>query len=132
MFCPAVAARHGITFISFGYKYGIPHEADIVFDVRFLPNPYFIAELKNLDGTDPRIVHYLSSRHETETFIEKLKDLLSFQIPLFEREGKSYLTIAVGCTGGRHRSVVIANYLRDYYINERKRVFAHHRDLSKQ
>jgi len=121
-----------ITFISFGYKYGIPHEADIVFDVRFLPNPYFIAELKNLDGTDPRIVHYLFSRHETETFIEKLTDLLSFQIPLFEREGKSYLTIAVGCTGGRHRSVVIANYLRDNYINERKRVFTHHRDLSKQ
>lgn len=121
-----------ITFISFGYKYGIPHEADIVFDVRFLLNPYFVAELKNLDGTDQHIVQYMFSKPETEVFVEKLKDMLSFQIPLFEREGKSYLTVAVGCTGGRHRSVVIANYLRDFYARNRKRVFAHHRDIGKQ
>ncbi len=100
--------------------------------MRFLPNPYFVAELKNLDGTHPNIVHYLFSRPETPAFVEKLKDMLSFQIPLFEREGKSYLTIAVGCTGGRHRSVALANYLRDVYAQERKRVFVLHRDLGKQ
>lgn len=118
-----------ITFMSFGYKYGIPHEADIVFDVRFLPNPYFVRDLKELDGNDEQVTAYIFNRPETHAFLEKLKDLLSFQIPLFEREGKSYLTVAAGCTGGRHRSVAIANHLKNYFAQKRQQVYVLHRDL---
>jgi len=121
-----------ITFMSFGFKYGIPHEADIVFDVRFLPNPYFIRELKELDGNDRRVSGYVFSRPETAAFLEKIKDLLLFQIPLFEREGKSYLTVAAGCTGGRHRSVAVSNYLSDFFLQARQRIYVTHRDLEKK
>jgi len=121
-----------LTFMSFGYKYGIPHDSDIVFDVRFLPNPYFVSQLSHLDGNDKRICEYVFSWKEARKFIEKLQGMLSFQIPLFEREGKTYLTVAVGCTGGRHRSVVIANHLKDFYGKQRNRVYSIHRDLERE
>lgn len=120
-----------ITFMSFGYKYGIPHEADIVQDVRFLPNPYFVAELRNFDGRDARIADYVLGKPESAAFMERFIELLSFQIPLFEREGKSYLTVALGCTGGRHRSVVIAKRLCDYFAQRRQRVYVMHRDVER-
>lgn len=121
-----------ITFLSFGFRHGVPHDSDIVFDVRFLPNPYFSRELKNLDGNDDRVAEYVFSRSETKVYLEKLKDFLSFQMPLFEREGKSYLTVAVGCTGGRHRSVAIVNYLRSLFSEGKHKVYVRHRDLTKE
>lgn len=121
-----------ITFMSFGYKYGIPHDIDIVLDVRFLPNPFFIRELKNLSGNDPKVAEYVLSRPEAQTFLEKVQDLLLFQLPLFEKEGKKYLTVAIGCTGGRHRSVVIASFLKNFLASHRNRVYLMHRDWGRQ
>ncbi len=121
-----------ITFMSFGFRYGVPHDSDIVFDVRFLPNPYFVGELKDLDGNDEKVSRYVFGCSEAEVFFEKLTDFLSYQIPLFKREGKAYLTVAVGCTGGRHRSVAIANCLKDFFVKEKHRVYVMHRDLEKK
>ena len=120
-----------ITFMSFGFKNGVPHDVDMILDVRFLPNPHFVRELKDLDGTDPRVAEYVSRSPETQRYLEKLKDFLAFQLPLFEREGKTYLTIAIGCTGGRHRSIVIANYLREIFSDGKYQVHATHRDIKK-
>ncbi len=121
-----------ITFMSFGFKYGVPHDIDMLFDVRFLPNPYFVSELKDLEGTDRRVADYVLRSAETRVYVQKLQDFISFQIPLFEREGKTYLTIAIGCTGGRHRSVVIADYLQQLFPRETYDVYINHRDLKKQ
>jgi len=118
-----------ITFMSFGFKYGVPHYADIVLDVRFLPNPYFVEELKELTGNDEKVVDYVFNFSETKKFLEMTEEFLSFQIPLFEREGKSYLTVAVGCTGGRHRSVAVAGYLKNVFSQGRERVFVRNREL---
>ena len=118
-----------ITFMSFGFKYGVPHYADIVLDVRFLPNPYFVEELKELTGNDEKVVDYVFNFSETKKFLEMTEEFLSFQIPLFEREGKSYLTVAVGCTGGRHRSVTVAGYLKNVFSQGRERVFVRNREL---
>ena len=120
-----------ITFMSFGFKNGVPHDVDMILDVRFLPNPYFVRELKDLDGTDPRVAEYVSRSPETQRYLEKLKDFLAFQLPLFEREGKTYLTIAIGCTGGRHRSIVITQYLRELFSGGKYQVHAAHRDINK-
>ena len=120
-----------ITFMSFGFKNGVPHDVDMILDVRFLPNPYFVRELKDLDGTDPRVAEYVSRSPETQRYLEKLKDFLAFQLPLFEREGKTYLTIAIGCTGGRHRSIVITQYLREIFSGGKYQVHATHRDINK-
>jgi UPF0042 nucleotide-binding protein len=120
-----------ITFMSFGFKYGVPHDVDMILDVRFLPNPHFVRELKDLDGSDPRVAEYVSRSPETQRYLEKLKDFLAFQLPLFEREGKTYLTIAIGCTGGRHRSIVITNYLREIFSDGKYQVHATHRDIKK-
>jgi len=103
----------------------------MILDVRFLPNPYFVPELKDLDGTDPRVAEYVSRSTETQRYLEKLKDFLAFQLPLFEREGKTYLTIAIGCTGGRHRSIVITKYLREIFSDGKYQVHATHRDINK-
>ena len=100
-----------INILSFGFKYGYPIDADIVLDVRFLPNPFFVKSLKELDGTDPTIIEYVLSNPESEEFIQKVTDLLAFLIPKYRKEGKPYLNIAIGCTGGKHRSVVITNEL---------------------
>ena len=101
-----------VTVLSFGYKHGIPLEADLMFDVRFLPNPYFVPALRPLTGRDRAVQEYLCAAEATGLFIEKTADLLRFLIPQYAAEGKSYLTVAVGCTGGRHRSVAVAEALR--------------------
>lgn len=116
-----------LTFLSFGFKYGIPVDADIIMDVRFLPNPNFVPDLKNLDGCNDKIRDYVLSYRETSQFLEKFVDLINFLIPEYIREGKSYLNIAVGCTGGRHRSVVIIELLSQKYSNYNPRKM--HRDI---
>jgi UPF0042 nucleotide-binding protein len=103
-----------ITLLSFGYSYGVPHEADLVVDVRFLPNPYFVEELKRLTGEDERVAEYVLRWDETRGFLRRFQELVGYLIPLYQKEGKTYLTIAVGCTGGRHRSIVVANSLEAY------------------
>jgi len=103
-----------ITLLSFGYSYGIPHEADLLVDVRFLPNPYFVEELKRLTGEDERVTKYVLKWDETRQFLRRFQELVGFLIPLYQKEGKTYLTIAVGCTGGRHRSIVVANAVEAY------------------
>jgi UPF0042 nucleotide-binding protein len=120
-----------LTFLTFGFKYGVPHEADIVIDVRFLPNPHFIPELKPCTGDDEPVSLYVFSRPEAQEFMMRLKDFLSFQLPLFEREGKSYLTVAIGCTGGRHRSVAVGNSLKDFFLQRRPGVIVQHRDIDR-
>jgi UPF0042 nucleotide-binding protein len=103
-----------LVLISFGFKYGTPQNLDLLFDVRFLSNPNFVPELKPLKGTDKRVSHYIFKKQEAKEFMAKLKDLISFLIPMYIREGKYYLTIGIGCTGGNHRSPAIAERLRSY------------------
>jgi UPF0042 nucleotide-binding protein len=119
-----------ITILSFGFKYGIPLEADLVLDVRFLPNPYFVPELKELDGETEAIKDYVLKNDITRKFLKKYLDLLNYLIPLYGKEGKAYLTIAVGCTGGRHRSVAIARYIYDYIRGKGSRAEITHRDIN--
>lgn len=103
-----------VSVMSFGFKYGIPIDADLVFDVRFLPNPYYIEELRSLSGNDKSIKDYVTSFEVTREFTLKVTDMLKFLMPYYIQEGKSQLVIAIGCTGGRHRSVVIANTINDF------------------
>jgi UPF0042 nucleotide-binding protein len=118
-----------VNLLSFGYKYGIPHDADLVIDVRFLPNPYFVPELKALDGMSPKVQTFVKRWDETQIFLKKYLDLLDYLIPLYEKEGKSYLTVAVGCTGGRHRSVVIADEIFEYLNKKTDHISLVHRDI---
>jgi UPF0042 nucleotide-binding protein len=118
-----------IQVLSFGYKYGIPHEADLVIDVRFLPNPYFVPELRGLDGTAPEVQAFVRKGDKTQVFLKKYLDLLDYLIPLYEKEGKSYLTVAVGCTGGRHRSIVIAGEIFQYLKQKFDHANLVHRDI---
>jgi UPF0042 nucleotide-binding protein len=118
-----------VSVLSFGYKFGVPPEADLVFDVRFLPNPYFVPRLKPLTGSHAPVVRYLSKQKQTGAFLKRLQSFLSFLMPQYIREGKSYLTIAVGCTGGRHRSVMIANAVAENLSNGGIPVKVRHRDL---
>ncbi len=120
-----------VEVISFGHKYGSPRGVDLLFDVRHLPNPYFQQDLKHLVGEDPKIVKYLRSKPEVSETIQKFVDLLLYLLPRYQREGKSYLTIGVGCTGGRHRSVMVANSLRDALKKEKFDVSVTHRDIQK-
>ena len=115
--------------MSFGYKYGVPSEADLVFDVRFLPNPNFVPRLKPLTGSDAAVVRYMRRQQDTESFLAKLRSFLDYVLPRYVREGKSYLTIGIGCTGGRHRSVMIANELAAYLGSKGFPVRVRHRDL---
>jgi UPF0042 nucleotide-binding protein len=101
-------------FVSFGFKYGIPVDADVVLDVRLLDNPFFVEGLRHLPGTRPEVRAYVLGNPEAQEFAKKTEDLLEFSLPRYEREGKSYLTVAIGCTGGRHRSVVLAVELADH------------------
>jgi len=105
------APRMVTRVVSFGFKYGTPVDADVVLDVRFLDNPYFVPELKQLTGLDEPVVRHVLAAPETQEFLQRTRELLAFVMPKYEREGKSYLTIAIGCTGGRHRSVVVADAL---------------------
>ncbi|HPX56030.1 MAG TPA: RNase adapter RapZ [Syntrophales bacterium] len=116
---------------SFGYRYGIPVDADIILDVRFLANPYFVADLKPLAGYDPAVRDYVLSLPESAQFVEKMTDLIGYLLPLYEREGKSRLNIALGCTGGRHRSVVMANRLCMELCAWNYPASVHHRDIDK-
>ena len=120
--------RMTLTFLSFGYGRGLPQEADLVIDARFLPNPYFVEELKALPGTEARIRDYLWEFAETRDFVDRVQSLIEYLLPLYEREGKAYLTVAIGCTGGKHRSVAIAEKLGGSFA-ERFPVRVRHRDL---
>lgn len=117
---------------SFGYKHGIPTDADLVFDVRFLPNPFFVPELRPLTGRDPEVAEYLTDQQVTMSFLDRLQSMIDFLLPQFEREGKAYLTIAIGCTGGRHRSVMIAERLAVHLSGQQgRRLEIVHRDVDK-
>jgi UPF0042 nucleotide-binding protein len=117
-----------LNLLSFGYKNGIPLEADLLFDARFLPNPYFVPRLKALSGRDREVVRYLRSFLQTKEFVKRIGDLLEYLLPNYLKEGKSYLTIAVGCTGGRHRSVFVVEALAKLLKNRRRAIRVHHRD----
>lgn len=118
-----------LNIISFGYKHGIPNDADMIFDVRFLPNPHFVDGLRELNGTDSEVVEYIMKTDEAVQFINKMIDFLDYLVPNYEKEGKSYLTIALGCTGGKHRSVAIADKLSEHF--EHLSPVTRHRDISK-
>jgi len=120
--------RMALTFLSFGYSHGIPQEADLVMDVRFLPNPFFVEELKDLPGSDSRIYDFLMGFEESREWIERFEGFLAYLLPRYEREGKAYLTVAVGCTGGRHRSVAVAEKMKSIFQGEFP-VRVRHRDL---
>ncbi|MGI8788431.1 MAG: RNase adapter RapZ [Pyrinomonadaceae bacterium] len=120
-----------IQFVSFGHKYGVPGQVDLLFDVRHLPNPYFDKNLKDLPGSDRRVVKFLEKQTEVEETIRRFTDLLEYLLPLYKREGKSYLTIGVGCTGGRHRSVMVANRLSKAFDKNKYEVSVTHRDVQK-
>jgi len=120
-----------VSLVSFGYRYGIPADADLVFDVRFLPNPNFVPRLKKLTGRDVRVMRYVFSFPQAQAFLSRLGELLRYLIPHYVREGKSYLTVAFGCTGGRHRSVAIAKRLREELGRQKIPVRVIHRDLMK-
>ncbi|WP_123054600.1 RNase adapter RapZ [Clostridium sp. JN-1] len=118
-----------ITIVSFGFKYGIPVDSDLVFDVRFLPNPYYIPELKKFSGKDEPVNKYVMNFSETKKFIAKLDDMLNFLIPNYLKEGKRQLIVSIGCTGGRHRSVVIANSIYNKLKDSGYEVNIDHRDI---
>jgi UPF0042 nucleotide-binding protein len=120
-----------IDITSFGYRHGVPADSDLVFDVRFLPNPNYIPEFKNLTGRNPSVVRYIRSFPQTIEFIDRISDLLIYLIPHYAREGKSYLTIAFGCTGGHHRSVMIAGAIRKRLAHAGFQVKETHRDIGK-
>jgi UPF0042 nucleotide-binding protein len=118
-----------LSVMSFGYKYGVPSEADLVFDVRFLPNPNFVPSLKPLTGNNAPVVRYMKRQDETPRFLKKLESFLTYVVPQYVKEGKTYLTVGVGCTGGRHRSVMIANSIADRLSEKGYTVQVRHRDL---
>jgi UPF0042 nucleotide-binding protein len=121
-----------VQIISFGHKFGTPRQVDLLFDVRHLPNPYFVSELRNLPGSHRNVVKFLEKQPEVTETTERFADLLNYLLPLYKREGKSYLTIGVGCTGGRHRSVMIANRLAKALNNKDGfEVSVLHRDVQK-
>jgi len=118
-----------LNIISFGFKHGIPNDADMIFDVRFLPNPYFVESLKNLNGTDKEVLDYIMEKEQSIEFIEKMTEFLDYLIPNYEKEGKAYLTIAIGCTGGKHRSVAITDKVAEHFKDLSP--LTRHRDISK-
>jgi UPF0042 nucleotide-binding protein len=131
-FCQAPYTRTMNVFLtSFGYKYGIPHDTDMILDVRFLPNPYFVSELRAHDGLETEVEEYVLKNEETRVFLDRLYSLLEFTLPLYEREGKSSLTLALGCTGGRHRSVVLVEDLHKRLGGGKFRIHVKHRDIDK-
>lgn len=121
-----------ITVESFGFKHGIPIDADLVFDVRFLANPHYVPDLKPLTGLSPEVAKYVHDDPLTEPFLEKMFDLIGFTLPQYQQEGKAYLTVAIGCTGGRHRSVTIAEDLAVYLRSQGYRVEILHRDARRE
>jgi UPF0042 nucleotide-binding protein len=120
-----------VSVVSFGFRYGIPADADLVFDVRFLPNPHFVPRLRPFSGKDPRVARYIRSFPQTGEFLRRIESLLGYLIPHYIREGKSYLTVALGCTGGRHRSVALAEVIRRSLQRKGYSAKVVHRDLEK-
>jgi UPF0042 nucleotide-binding protein len=120
-----------VQVLSFGHKYGSPGSMELLFDVRHLPNPYFVPELRELSGHDRRVVQYLKGRPEVEETLRRFSELLEYLLPLYKREGKSYVTVGIGCTGGRHRSVMIANALARRLRRSGFEANAAHRDVKK-
>ena len=131
-FSPEPAAGPSLSVMSFGYRHGVPPQADLVLDVRFLPNPYFVPELKGLTGKNPKVAAYVLEREETQQFLEKVVDLCRFLFPRYQKEGKAYLTVALGCTGGKHRSVAIAAELTKRLQQEIPRIQLWDRDVTKE
>lgn len=125
------AGRMEVSVVSFGFKHGLPLEADLVFDVRFLPNPFYIDSLRSKTGLDQRVRDYVFSFRETRQFLEKLRGLLGFVLPLYQEEGKTVLVIAVGCTGGHHRSVAVTHALAEFVRNQGYQVTENHRDMTR-
>ncbi|MCH8055666.1 MAG: RNase adapter RapZ [Deltaproteobacteria bacterium] len=123
--------KMAIFLTSFGYKYGIPHDTDMILDVRFLPNPFFVDTLKGKNGLESDVEKFVLRREETHTFLDRLYSLLEFTLPQYEREGKSSLTLALGCTGGKHRSVVLVEELKKRLDGKRFRIHVKHRDIDK-
>jgi UPF0042 nucleotide-binding protein len=131
-FCQAPQTRRmALFFTSFGYKFGIPHDTDMILDVRFLPNPYFVNELRAKTGLEPEVRDFVLRDQETRAYLDRLYALLEFTLPLYEREGKSSLTLALGCTGGRHRSVVLVEELQKRLGDGNFRIHIKHRDIDK-
>ncbi len=131
MFKTSNYATLTIKIVTFGYRNGIPSEADLVYDVRCLPNPFYINELKPLDGTDDKVYDYVLSFEDSQKMGNMIYDFLNFTLPLYEKEGKSELVVAIGCTSGHHRSVSIARYLVNKLANLNYRIIVVHRDISK-
>jgi UPF0042 nucleotide-binding protein len=121
-----------ITLVTFGYKYGIPYDMDLMFDLRFLPNPHFVPELKEQTGEDPRVREYVMAGAESAEFLDRLRSFLEYLLPRYRREGKSYLTIGFGCTGGRHRSVAVAGAIAQRLRESGYEVNLKHRDMSER
>ena len=131
-FCQSANSRRMSLFLlSFGYKYGVPHGTDIILDVRFLPNPHFVSSLRSKTGLEPEVEDYVLKNEETRGFLDRLYRLLEFTLPLYEREGKSNLTLALGCTGGRHRSVVLVEELQKRLGGRELPIHVKHRDIDK-
>jgi RNase adapter protein RapZ len=128
---PAPDAALQISLLSFGYKFGIPLDVDVIFDCRFLPNPHWVEALRPLPGTDEAVRRYVLEQPDAQALLERLRDLFALVLPAYAREGKSYLSIAVGCTGGRHRSVVIAAELAKLLAGLGFPATVHHRDLDR-
>jgi UPF0042 nucleotide-binding protein len=130
------AGRQGpqmlVTLASFGYKYGMPVGLDLVFDARFLPNPFFVPELRDLTGLDPKVGEFVLARPEAERFVDALVELLAFLLPLYQKEGKSYLTIGLGCTGGRHRSPALVLRLKQRLEEKGFAVAVRHHHIDRQ
>lgn len=120
-----------VQFVSFGHKYGVPRDVDLLFDVRHLPNPYFEEKLKHLPGTDKKVIQFLEKQTEVGETVRRFSDLLQYLLPQYKQEGKSYLTIGIGCTGGRHRSVMVANRLCEDLKNAGYETTISHRDVQK-
>ncbi len=118
-----------ISVVSFGFRFGVPHDADLLFDVRFLPNPNYVSRLRKKTGRDPAVKRFIDSHSQTREFVSRLSDLLLYLLPHYIREGKSYLTIAIGCTGGRHRSVALAERIGNILEDEGYEIKMLHRDI---
>ena len=126
------SAAPRVNVVSFGFKYGVPAEVDLLFDVRFLPNPYFVDNLRPLDGRTAAIQQFLDEHEATGEFVGRLQEFLSYLIPHYAAEGKSYLTVALGCTGGKHRSVALAERLGQYFRSADLPVSVNHRDVGRE
>ena len=129
---PGQRTGMNISLVSFGFKHGVPFDADLVFDVRFLPNPHFVEALRPLDGRDARVREFILEHDESRELLRRLEDFLGFVLPAYQREGKAYLTVAIGCTGGRHRSVALVEELKGFLDHLGLAASVIHRDMDRE